>query len=647
MSDKYLGVVIDKIPSNDENKSPNAMIKVIAIKDGGSYKKLSYEETKTYCPPTGKVFGPQFFAPYNSDFSSGPFVEFDIKRGQEKETKVLNQTDFIVDYNIRPKAINLPRLLPYNGKIKTIVSHGYLSPTELAATVDVNSVFNGKTSTFFLYDQETKTAIGIFKYSSGNNSIQSNFGKDVQEFKIQSSDIVADADGASYLLFNPRSNTLERGSLIDFMTNQQLEDWFKSKVQSLSQIDREVLSHICEFAEAQSFEDDRDISRLERLKAKNEAIDIGLQTIIDLICNNPKFTSQYSNKIGQIEKEVKENFEKKYIEQAGDVIKKNKEKIDSQKAEIESLKIKLENEKQRVELEVAKEKEKLTKKNEKLTKEIESKEKTLQGLKDNYDSVIATISAAVSLLNSTPKKEKQESDSVEITRVDFPKGETAKTYKEINQITDEKFIKFLQRQVCFENKKFNEYLKQTGNIFSHRACFIPNTAIAFLFAKAFRNTEVLVIHIEHDWLHYSDFCKHGLLDAFNEAAAEPSKNFILLLDGLNITQPECGLRPLLNFINNNAPLLDGFDKPFPRNLTIMATLMPTNGDCPLGLKLDNNYFNDWFVIGNPTEPEDKVMLPDNFYEDEVSENEGFVEPTDLPKESPTERAEGLENYLNY
>ena len=80
---------------------------------------------------------------------------------------------------------------------------------------------------------------------------------------------------------------------------------------------------------------------------------------------------------------------------------------------------------------------------------------------------------------------------------------------------------------------------------------------------------------------------------------------------------------------------------------IMATLMPTNGDCPLGLKLDNNYFNDWFVIGNPTEPEDKVMLPDNFYEDEVSENEGFVEPTDLPKESPTERAEGLENYLNY
>ena len=137
------------------------------------------------------------------------------------------------------------------------------------------------------------------------------------------------------------------------------------------------------------------------------------------------------------------------------------------------------------------------------------------------------------------------------------------------------------------------------------------------------------------------------MDAFNEAAAEPSKNFILLLEGLNITQPECGLRPLLNFINNNAPLLDGFDKPFPRNLTIMATLMPTNGDCPLGLKLDNNYFNDWFVIGTPTEPEDKVMLPDNFYEDEVSENEGFVEPTDLPKESPTERAEGLENYLNY
>ena len=647
MSDKYLGVVVDKIPSNDENKSPNAMLKVIAIKENGSYKKLSSEDAKNYCPPSGKVFGPQFFAPYNSDFYVGPFVEFDIKRGHEKEVKVINQTDFIVEYNIKPKAINLPRLIPYNGKIKNIVSHGYLSPSELVATVDLNNVFNGKSSTFFLYDQETKTAIGIFKYTSGNNTVQSNFGKDVQEFKIKSSDIVADADGANYLLFNPKFNNLERGSLIDFMTNEQLEDWFRSKVKSLSQIDRDVLSRLCGFAESQSFEDDRDISRLERLKAKNEAIDIGLQTVIDLICNNPKYASLYSDKIEQIEKEVKDNFEKKYLEQAGYVIKDNKDKIDSLKAELTSLESKFEAEKKRIQDEAANEKAKLDQKKENLVKEIEAEDKKLKGIKDNYDSVVASISVAVPLLNSASKKETVSSESFEISSFDIPNGENSKPYTLVKKETEETFVKYLQRHVGFANEKFNEYLKQTGNIFSHRACFIPNTAIAFLFAKAFRNTKVFVMNVEHDWLHYTDFCKHGLLEAFKEVAKAQNKNFILVLDALNITQPECGLRPLLNFINNEVPTFDGFTGQFPNNLTIMATLLPTTGENPVGLKLPNNYFNEWFAIGDPAEETDKVYLPQDFNNFEIKGNIGFVEPSDLPKEEPAERAEALDKYLGF
>ena len=37
----------------------------------------------------------------------------------------------------------------------------------------------------------------------------------------------------------------------------------------------------------------------------------------------------------------------------------------------------------------------------------------------------------------------------------------------------------------------------------------------------------------------------------------------------------------------------------------------------------------------------------NFWDDEVGDNYGYVEPSELPKEKVTEKAEGLDKYLNY
>ena len=646
MAEKYLGYITDRIPSNDESKGDNAILKVVAIKENGSYRKLSSEEAKQYCSPNGRVFGPCFFNNQNNDFYEGIFIEFEIQLGKKKETKSFNETDYIINYTPRPKAINLPRLVTYNGKIKSIVAKGYLSPDEVNITVDKSNIFGKKNAKFFLYDSVGQQAIGIFKYQSSSDSIESNYGKNVQEFLITPERVVADKDGKSYLLFNEQQNTLARGSIIDFMTNQQLADWLKTKMKDIASIDKNTLSLICELAESHSAEDDRDASRFERLKEKSDAFELNIQTLIELICTHPKYFSQFVDNIDLIEKEVKDNFEKKYIADASETIKGNQEKIQTLEEKILQLEDTLKTEKEKIAFELKKTKEKLEKENASLTKQVEEKSNRLKTVNENYDSVVATISVLSPVL-STPSKTVISEDNLDISKVDFPKDENARSYSQIKDEDDESFISFMKRHVCFKDEKLEEYLKQVKKVFAHKGCFIPNTAVAYLFAKALRNTEVMIMHVEHDWLHYSDFVKHGLLEAFRTANENKSKNFILVLDGLNVTQPECGLRPLLNLINGDVPILEGCGFAFPNNMTVMATLVSSSDEHAVGLKLSSAYFRKWFAVGDPAEETDRIHLPENFWVDEVGEDYGYAEPSDLPKEAIIEKSDFLEKYLNF
>lgn len=646
MADKYLGFVTDKFSSNDESKGANAILKVVAIKEKGNYRRLSPEEVKQHCPPNGRVFGSHFFNSSNSGFYEGSFIEFETKEKQEPERKGKDPTDFIVNYSPLPKAISLPRLVTYNGKLNKILSRGYLSPDEVNSTIDKENVFSGKNAKFFLYDSVEKKAIGIFKYQSSSNTIESNYGKDVQEFSVSSKDVIADKDGRSYLLFNEKQNNLERGSIIDFMTNQQLADWLKTKFNNVTSVDKNTLSLICGFPESQSLEDDRDASRFERLEAKLDAFEINIQSLVKLVCTHPKYFSQYTDNIDLIEKKVKENFEKKYLLEASGIIKENQEKIQKQEDEILKLDDTLKIKKANIPAEIEKIKIKLEKKNESLSKQVDEKSAQLKALNENYDSVIATISAVAPVLTSS-LKDSSVGENFEILKADFPKEENSRPYSKIKEEDEESFVSFMKRHVCCNDEKLTAYLKQVKNVFSHKACFIPNTAIAYLYAKALRNTEVMILHVEHDWLHYSDFVKHGLLEAFRKANGDSDKNYILVFDGLNITQPECGLRPLLNLINGDVPILEQCGFAFPNNLTIMATLLSSTEEHAVGLKLKSLFYSKWFAIGDPTEESDKFFLPDNFWDDEVGDNYGYVEPSELPKEKITEKAECLDKYLNY
>lgn len=165
-----------------------------------------------------------------------------------------------------------------------------------------------------------------------------------------------------------------------------------------------------------------------------------------------------------------------------------------------------------------------------------------------------------------------------------------------------------------------DQLADTGNtLASCQACFIPSVSWAYYYAKGIRNAKLYMMHVEHDWLHYKDFLKNGLLDVLESCDENASVNHILVFDSLNLTQPECGLKPLLDVISGYALVIPAFDKLMPRNLKIFATILPFAGENKIGLPLRSDSFSNW---GQVAKPEDKFPLPSYFLQN-LDSADGF------------------------
>lgn len=280
MGERFLGYVINRRENSDPTKGDHAIVRLVAIinPDTGNYEKLDSEQTKIHCPPDGTIFCPGFYADFNSRFNNYSFLEFSITPSQKKESVAYQVTDYIIDYkNNTPKGINLPRLLPYEGKLKAIIENRYLSPKELNETIDKQNVFNGEDIAFFLYDQLQNLALGMFNYRATSDEITSAYGKEVQKFTLESDLVVSDSKNLLYTLIRRCHNNLPRGSLIDFMNDKQLSDWFSNKFGDVVGVNKQSVANICNFSEIQSQEDNLDLIRFERIKSKAEAIDLDIQ----------------------------------------------------------------------------------------------------------------------------------------------------------------------------------------------------------------------------------------------------------------------------------------------------------------------------------------------------------------------------------
>lgn len=111
---------------------------------------------------------------------------------------------------------------------------------------------------------------------------------------------------------------------------------------------------------------------------------------------------------------------------------------------------------------------------------------------------------------------------------------------------------------------------------------IPSIKTAYDFGKTYGPCKIYELHVEHDWLHYRDFVNHGLLKIWKEAHLNPATRYILVLDSLNLTRPECGLKPLFDCLKKDTPILLGTNLGHPDNLKIMVTKVPTENEDGVG-----------------------------------------------------------------
>ena len=132
------------------------------------------------------------------------------------------------------------------------------------------------------------------------------------------------------------------------------------------------------------------------------------------------------------------------------------------------------------------------------------------------------------------------------------------------------------------------------------ASMIPNISYAYTLAHFAGSCHVKVITVEHGWYHFEDFINAGLLDFWNDALSSPDENYILVLQNINMIPILSALQPLVDIIAGIRISLPGAKmNEFPKNLRILGTILPTEGENALGLSLDEKSYGNFHFIGSP------------------------------------------------
>lgn len=650
MSERFLGYVLERKQNANPASPDHALIKIIARKENGIFKKLMDEQQREYCPPRGDVFAPNFFASKNNSFNAAAFVELSIRPAEQKEEQNISHpehTDYIIDYTFLPRQVSLTLLLPYP-QVPDILMDGYCNPEDIKMVIDTEIFENEKQSPnnekyFLLYDKKQAavksddtatpyTAIGVFKYDSVDYSVVPKTGKEIQSYTISDEEMVKGKNGAEYIL--PKEDQLQKNDkTIDCMTDEQLSAWFNAKIKDYIQvgenISKETWDTLCSFPEYESARDNVNAARLNRIKQKIETIQCNTEDIALFLWQQREYIDS------QLEETVKAEIRRQYEAESVAQRQAVQEELKQHHTEIDSAKRHLQG---------------LQDECEQLNSRCTEKQQQLNTINGQYQTILETLRVKIALsqpgtedIRPDPKyiqrntEDSQrhteyiqlQAESTALTIIDFPaEGAPYKAWTADNKTLPA----FLQKRYQNGNELLTPILCSIRYWWQFKALFVPSAAWVYTLAKIFGNTAVYTLHIEYNWLHFSDFCRNGLQEALNEAYTHPEKNYMLILEGLNCTQPECGLRPVLNVIAGIEPVISGINKPLPKNIQLFATLQPTKDEHPIGLPLHPDLFQNWGAIGSPKKETDRLTLPDDFLDFDPSGDgrlSGYIEPDDV------------------
>ena len=585
------------VKKNPDNN--NARISIVGYMDSESkeYVALEANRAQAIFPQTGKLYAPGFdFGRYGLPDS---FIGCKAERNKDEASSSLGKDKYAVSYNSeRPVSVSVRRIITVT--YKTSLESGFIAQDEISrfiGSTDIPSIQG------FFYLRYGNRLYGLFRYDSLKKTIIPSDGTTVFAYEMNP---VGRINFENKEYFIRSESSLKRVSVVDCMDSDQLADWFKNLLRSEVGLERFRSITMEEFRNFTKYfnENDEPLNkkRLERIEGKVHALNWTYDEMKKLLNSDSDLTTNLRNSLQQ----MKGDFQLEWARELESEKEKLQQEIDSLSVEKESLQKSIDEFPSKKE-EMAAE---LSKLEEKYLEQDDMIQKSLLEMEEKRDSLKAELK----------ELETRKRDIITVAPIVFPAVGNSFTYLEEKKGFT--FVSLMKENIGEKAlpKVLFDQLADTGNtLASCQACFIPSVSWAYYYAKGIRNAKLYMMHVEHDWLHYKDFLKNGLLDVLESCDENASVNHILVFDSLNLTQPECGLKPLLDVISGYALVIPAFDKLMPRNLKIFATILPFSGENKIGLPLRSDSFSNW---GQVAKPEDKLPLPSYFLQN-LDSTDGF------------------------
>jgi len=531
-------------------------------------------------PPNGKVFCPSFFAIESLPDSyrrTKAVVKFSCIWSKEDTTNSYYDR-YHVDLN--NPLVPLPRLLAVSWTEDTIG----LSEKTFEDCLSIDGCWQA-----YPYNPETGTLYEEVKFDEGKFFPVK--GKEIRGFPLHKDLFERFSVGVlpsiEYCLPHAIQSvfTGDPKHSIDFMTIHQLKRWIKEKLNEYAKLDQGLMQQIRTQVNALPEEvDELDRIRLKRANLLLKNLDLTDKELCTMIASNTSSIGmELHNQIVSLKETYVEDWKKellgKFERERIELDLKNAG-LSKQANDIEQQIALLETHKKSLETEIRKQDEVL-----------ESQRSELKVIDENRTLIVSTLkvmangspfSQIIHNPVNTSRVQRALIFSVEKRDSVFPPTE--------DDDLEEYLIRTLKRGLRIDNDSAQSVI----NVFKNRASFIPSVSWAYALAYLLGNTKVMNLTVEYDWLHFSDFCEHGLLEFWSMAYQQPETTFILVLQNINIVPSECSLLPLLEVLSGIRPTLEGtqYDR-VPSNLYCLATVCSSSGDHAMGIPLKKELFQSW------------------------------------------------------
>ena len=599
--------------------SDNARITVVGYKNSnGEYTALDKGKAKSIFFPEGKVFAPKFqFDKEGYNVSPNSFIEFSVRTSFKDAS--FKGDEYIMDYGgkIMPKTFTSIITIKY----QTSLESGFITQDELASCIDKSEL--KKLSGYFLL-RSGNYLYGLFRYDSPSDSIRPVKGKETNTYEIDSTlyqENCVKINQTEYYIGNLNSFPFNQVGIIDCMDDKQIGEWFKDQLKACAEAE-ELLSIKKEVFQnfASKFKETNDVIdeiRLERAKGKLASLEFTFKEIKELLDTDSTLTQILNDTLKQMKDDYQSSWastleaSKAALNNEIDTLTKQRDKL---KADTEIIQTKYSEKENALDESFQEKKAK-----------IETQIKELESMRNEAKAQVPQI-AKVSF------------DCIEIEPIEFEKA--GSTFTQLEEDEGYVFEDLLKKNLELDSIPdiLKKQLKEESPLFTNKACFIPSVSWAYLYAKAVRNSKLFIMHVEHDWLHYKDFMNNGLVSVLESCYENEEINHVLVLESLNLTQPECGLQPFLDVISGQSIIIPRIGKTFPKNLKVLATIQDFHEDNRIGLQLNSETYSAW---GRVATSDDKLKLESNILD--CSENIGYFEPKDLPVSTINDNSAQVDN----